>query len=316
MKLFRDMVSKLIVMEASGNKGIKYRVYKAILSVQSKVSKKTVKTKWFWSFERFRLPPYWWHTKTFKILTICTSVILVLVVGVYFYNHFRAENIVSSIVITSSSVSDISDVTSDDRPLAYNNSLYKEDSEGNIEFNFLENDLSDAISRNDETVGWIKIGAVDIDYPVVRHTDNDYYLSHDFDKNNNSAGWVFMDYRCDSENSRNIVIYGHNLMSGGMFSSLSRIRSNNEKVYVQYQTRYKTSIYVVVSVYETSPDNWYIQQDFTDEEYTDFINKIVNKNNWKYSDVVTDNDTIMTLSTCYGDNRLVVHCKLVASKLP
>lgn len=314
MKLFNDMFNKFLIMEASGKRGIKYRVYKIILSVQGKFSSKTVKTKWFWSFERFRLPPYWWHTKTFKVLTICTSLVLVTVVGVYLFNHYKAENIVASIDTASDTFSSAV-VSGDDKPLSYDNTLYKEDSDGNVEYNYLEYDLSDAIQRNNETVGWLKIGAVGINYPVVKHFDNDFYLSHDFDKSSNSAGWIFMDYRCDSENSRNTVIYGHNLMIGGMFSNLSDIRSIKEKVYVQYQTRYKSSIYSVVSVYETPPDNWYIKQNFTNDEYREFIEKLKSKNDWGYADTVTADNNILTLSTCYGDNRLVVHCKLVATKL-
>ena len=59
------------------------------------------------------------------------------------------------------------------------------------------------------------------EYPVVKGTNNSFYLNHCFDKSNNSAGWSFADYRNKFENTdKNIVIYGHNMRDGSMFGSM------------------------------------------------------------------------------------------------
>ena len=59
------------------------------------------------------------------------------------------------------------------------------------------------------------------EYPVVKGTNNSFYLNHCFDKSNNSAGWIFADYRNKFDNTdKNIVIYGHNMRDGSMFGSM------------------------------------------------------------------------------------------------
>ena len=181
------------------------------------------------------------------------------------------------------------------------------------EYTFLRYDLSDALNRNSDTVAWLEIKYCNISYPVVQGKDNEYYLKHDFYGNYTYHGWVFQDFREADVGAKNIVIYGHNLMAGGMFSNLSDILESKEPVYVQYQSTYDTRVYEVVSAYVTEPVIDYIKMDFTDEEFKTFEDNIVKKNEWKYAPKVELNadDRFLTLSTCHGDNRLAVHCRLV-----
>ena len=48
---------------------------------------------------------------------------------------------------------------------------------------------------NSDTIAWLKVNGTDIENPVVKTTNNDFYMTHSFDKSYNSAGWVFMDYK-------------------------------------------------------------------------------------------------------------------------
>ena len=78
--------------------------------------------------------------------------------------------------------------------------------------------------QNQDTVAWVKVNNTDIDFPVVKTTNNNYYLNHNFSKEYNSAGWIFADYRNKFDGSdRNLIIYGHNRRDGSMFSSLNKI---------------------------------------------------------------------------------------------
>ena len=51
--------------------------------------------------------------------------------------------------------------------------------ENNEEKKYLDTKI---LEENQDTVGWIKIEGTKIDYPVVKYTDNEYYLKHDFKK--------------------------------------------------------------------------------------------------------------------------------------
>ncbi len=82
-------------------------------------------------------------------------------------------------------------------------------------------DFNKLKEQNNETIAWLKVNNTNVEYPVVKGTNNSFYLNHSFDKSNNSAGWIFADYRNKFDNTdKNIVIYGHNMRDGSMFGSM------------------------------------------------------------------------------------------------
>ena len=314
-KFINNLTNKYVKLESSGKTGIKYHLYGWILKLNKKKESKQISNKWFWFYGRFHLPPYWWRTKTFKIITVCMILISISLVGFYLLLNNKAEEIVNDIELNEISIEEQSGVEQSivmpeaDKPgIIFNTPI--EDKE---EYTFLRYDLSDAISKNSNTVGWLNIEYCGINYPVVKGNDNDYYLHHDFYGNYTYHGWVFQDYRVANPDTRNIIIYGHNLMVGGMFSNLYAILNSEKPVYVRYQTTYDTRVYEVVSAYVTQPIVSYIQMNFTDEEFKKFEDNIIKQNEWKYAPKRELNmeDKFLTLSTCYGDNRLAVHCRLV-----
>lgn len=77
-------------------------------------------------------------------------------------------------------------------------------------------------AENPEIVGWLQIPGTPVNYPVVKHADNDYYLNHSFLGRDDEFGAVFMDYRSAEDLSgRNIVVYGHHLKNGEMFAKVA-----------------------------------------------------------------------------------------------
>ena len=85
----------------------------------------------------------------------------------------------------------------------------------------LLDDYKNLYLKNTDIIGWLKIADTNIDYPVMQ-TDNDtYYLTHDFDGNEDKNGCLFMDSKCDPvKPSTNLIIYGHHMKSGRMFGKL------------------------------------------------------------------------------------------------
>ena len=55
------------------------------------------------------------------------------------------------------------------------------------------------LAKNSETVGWIKVNNTNVNYSIVQHSDNEYYLKHDFNNRYNIYGWVYGDFRDDFE---------------------------------------------------------------------------------------------------------------------
>ena len=170
---------------------------------------------------------------------------------------------------------------------------------------------------NSNTVAWLKVEGTDIEYPVVQARDNDFYLKHSFDKSYNSAGWIFMDYRNKLDDlDKNIIIYGHNRRDSSMFGTLENILkdewyNNENNRYVKLITANGESIYQVFSVYKIELEDYYLKTDFTKAEFEEFIQKIKSRSIKNFKIEVTNEDSILTLSTCANNNnyRIVLHAK-------
>ena len=175
---------------------------------------------------------------------------------------------------------------------------------------------------NPDTVGYIKIDGTLVDYPVVKGTDNDYYLTHDFYKNESRSGTVMMDYRnkvTADGHSDNLVLYGHNMAVGTFFAPLNEYWRTmydsydepsksfyKEHPVIRFDTLYEQAEWKVFgfgifNVAESRGEVYEYNQklDFTSEDdFNDYIINIMDR-----SDIFTDvdlkyGDDILTLSTC------------------
>jgi sortase B len=182
-------------------------------------------------------------------------------------------------------------------------------------------DFASLKAINDDVIGWIFIEALDdVNYPVVRGIDNNFYLHQTYQKNYNFAGTIFADYEnSDDFNDCNTIIYGHNMKNGSMFGQLRKFSSSmdayNESKYFWIFTPDKDYRYEIISAYTTAVNSdTYTLFKGPGQEFQDYLNKIVT-----YSEIVTTpgnlnvNDKIVTLSTCTGDDstRYVVQGKRV-----
>lgn len=177
---------------------------------------------------------------------------------------------------------------------------------------------------NSDTIGWIQLQGTNINYPVVQTTDNSYYLSHSYNKENNTAGWVFMDYRNNATNlNNNTIIYAHSRNDGSMFGSLKTVLTKewlNNKQYhtVYFSTPYENTLWQVFSVYTTPSESYYITPTFKNkEDYTKFLITLKKRSIYNFPAELNVNDKILTLSTCrdnYG-NRIVLHAKLIKKNM-
>ena len=188
-----------------------------------------------------------------------------------------------------------------------------------IKVNLLDVNLDELKNINKDTVGFIEVKGTNINYPFVQTKNNDYYLTHDYHKNYNEAGWIFLDYRNNLTNlDKNTIIYGHGRLNKAMFGSLKNVLSkewynNIDNHIIRISMDNKNTLWQIFSVYHLKTTNDYIKVDFKDnKDYLDFINLIKERSIYNFNTSVSEFDKILTLSTCYNSSeKLVVHAKLI-----
>ena len=169
--------------------------------------------------------------------------------------------------------------------------------------------------KNSDTVAWLKVENTNIEFPIVQANNNSYYLTHNFDKKYNVAGWIFADYKNKLDGTdRNIVVYGHNMRDNSMFGSLKDViteewYNNEENKYITFVTENDYQTYQVFSVYQIKTEDYYIQTEFKSNEFLEFIDTITKRSKKDFGINVSKEDTILTLSTCANNNkyRVVLH---------
>lgn len=185
-------------------------------------------------------------------------------------------------------------------------------------------DFDPLLKINKDTKAWIKINNTNIDNPVVQASNNDHYLNRNFSGEKSRHGTLFFDYRdviSENGNSKNLVIYGHNMKDGSMFAGLLKYKNLNfykENPTIDLTTLYKKSQYRVFSVFivnaNPKDDNGYVfnflRNSFTsDNEFANWIDEAKKRSLINTGMDVVAEDEILTLVTCaydFNDARLVV----------
>ena len=130
-----------------------------------------------------------------------------------------------------------------------------------------------------------------------------------------------MDYRNQiAKPEKHWILYGHNMKNKSMFMSLLNYESKwyfEHHSYIEFDTLYDKQTWQVFSAYLTDESDDYIQTSFhTDSEYNGFLMDIRQRSLHTTNVTLSENDTILTLSTCSYVNeqaRFVVHAKRISS---
>ncbi|MBP3463008.1 MAG: class B sortase [Clostridia bacterium] len=173
---------------------------------------------------------------------------------------------------------------------------------------------------NNQIVAYLKVKGTKIEYAVVQAKDNNYYLRRNLDKKYNVGGSIFMDYKNKLDGTdKNIVIYGHNIKDGSMFGTLKNILDeewyNNEQNYIiNLTTEKEEQKYQVFSVYKIENEDYYIDTEFKKNEFKKFVKTLKDRSIKDFKVEVTEEDSILTLSTCADNNkyRIVLHAKIMS----
>ncbi len=185
---------------------------------------------------------------------------------------------------------------------------------------FQDVDFTQLLEKNSDTVGYINVKGTNINYPIVQTTNNDYYLTHAFDKSKNDAGWVYLDYRNDKEfNDDNTIIYGHGRLNKTVFGSLKNLltkswQSDKDNYVITISTPSMNYVYQIFSIYTIESETYYITPKFSDTaKKITWLNTMKERNTSTIQTELNEYDKVITLSTCLNDDgwRIVVHAKLI-----
>jgi sortase B len=163
---------------------------------------------------------------------------------------------------------------------------------------------------NSDVIGWLAIPGTVIEYPVLRYSDNEFYLGRDVYKEENSHGSIFMDFRnADELQQRHIILYGHNMQNGTMFHGLMNYKQKDffdENRLIKFKWDGVETEWEIYLAYLIPPNQIYhINTRFGDaQNFADVMNdtieyaKTVTPSNMLEDVVIKPTDQVLTLSTC------------------
>ncbi len=249
---------------------------------------------------------------TLKVCCLVGIVFAISIISIMAYNNYMSNKSIKDIKIIATPKK----ITLTEPIVEQSETQEPETSQQESKVNLSEN-YDELLKINPDTIGWLKVNNTNVDLPIVQTTDNDYYLDYNFYKKRNYNGWAFVDYRNDINNlDQNTIIYGHNgTIFGSLYNTLKNYWLNNENNYIiTFNTRTAKMQFRIFSIYKTTPDFYYLNINYPSEiDFMNFISETKNRSIHNFNTEVTQNDQILTLSTCIekGTQRVVIHAKRI-----
>lgn len=172
-----------------------------------------------------------------------------------------------------------------------------------VDFAFLQEKYPDVIA-------WIYCPGTPISYPVVRGTDNDYYLYRLPDGTVNKSGSIFMDCRNMVDfTDPHTLVYGHNMKDMSMFGSVNNYAKQD--YYEQHPVWYintpeKNYAVVLLAGHVTEPNAEIYAFKGTPEEPMEILQSAIKNSAFKSMATYEEGEDLVTFSTCHGNSRRFV----------
>ena len=164
---------------------------------------------------------------------------------------------------------------------------------------------------NSDCIGWIQIDGSGVDYPVM-HTpyQPEYYLRRDFRKAYSIAGTPFLDAQCNTADSANLIVHGHNMKDGSMFASLEQYQDKQYGLEHQRITLYledEIRYYYLIAVlhFEVTQENVgeYYRIPQSAEDFDSYIKMLEEKSLYCGGYSAEWGEQLLILSTCDNKTR-------------
>lgn len=178
---------------------------------------------------------------------------------------------------------------------------------------------------NSDYVGWILWDSDIISEPIVQGETNNAYLRHNFNREYDVFGSIFMDSN-NKLTDDNLMIYGHSLAGDKaakqMFSPLQNITNQafldaNSSFKIYWEDHISSYEIISAMLMDTAADGWdYTQPTFaTPENKKQWVDDAISRSQVVTHSKATENDKFVTMQTCYDSwstNRYIIVAREVA----
>ncbi len=176
--------------------------------------------------------------------------------------------------------------------------------------------IEQLLQENSDFKGWITVPNTKIDNPIYQTDNNDFYLTHNQQKQKSAYGALFFDSKnviTERETDKNLVIYGHHMKNGSMFANLTKYKELSfykQNPTVEFATLYGNGTYKVYAAFvlnaSKADDNDYIynisRKSFIDDnDFDAWVGEARERSLINTGVDVKNGDNIITLVTCTYD---------------
>ena len=160
--------------------------------------------------------------------------------------------------------------------------------------------------NNDNIIGELIIEDTKIAEPIVKYTNNDYYLYRNAYNNKDKNGAIFADYRTNLD-SKKVLIFGHSSIYEDIpFNTLEKYYSKKfyqEHKYIMVIKEDETIKYEIFSVYVETEDFSYMNLNISNDTYNKHLKKYKEKSLYDTGVKVNNGDEIIILQTCSNSSK-------------
>ena len=180
---------------------------------------------------------------------------------------------------------------------------------GDIDFDALK-------EVNPDIEAWLYYESTNINYPVVKGKDNDYYLTVGFDNTWALGGSLFIDCVTKAPFEQfNTIIYGHHMKDGSMFGSIKNLKDPEyAKEHPQFELiRPDGKYHLLICAFLNQPSDSSVYTTNFDEEDVEgkqeYIDNVIETADYVTDEKMSVDERLVVLSTCayeYQNARSVV----------
>ena len=187
----------------------------------------------------------------------------------------------------------------------------------------LEIDWDGLKAVNPDVTGWISFQEPSpISYPIVQGNSNQYYLHHNWKREEQECGAIFLHKdNSTSFTDDNSILYGHRMRDGSMFGSLKEYESQTylaeNRFFDVYLPNGEICTYEICLFAAVKDASYVYTRNFSScDTKADYIKKLQAQVLAGGDTEASETDRLLTLSTCAGsgyDDRIIVQARLTGT---